>query len=93
MDGRPAVQGRTCLDPETEVVLAAPIYHGDVGDPDTMVDSVTEARVNLSEAGVDVEIDEAVADNRDSSRRHERQTSTRRLPSAERRRQSIRCWT
>jgi transposase len=50
------------IDLESEVVLAAPIYHGDEADVDTMVDSVTEARVNLSEAGVDVEIQEAVAD-------------------------------
>ena len=50
------------VDLETEVVLAAPIYHGDAGDPDTMVDSVMEAQTNLSEAGIDVEIEEAAAD-------------------------------
>ena len=50
------------VDLETEVVLAAPIYHGDVGDPDTMVDSLMEAQTNLSEAGIDVEIKEAPAD-------------------------------
>ena len=50
------------VDLKTEVVLAAPIYPGDVGDPDTMVDSVMEAQTNLSEAGIDVEIEEAAAD-------------------------------
>ena len=43
-------------------MLAAPIYHGDEGDPDTMVDSVMEAQTNLSEAGIEVEIEEAAAD-------------------------------
>jgi transposase len=50
------------VDLETEVVLAAPIYHGDAGDADTMVDSVMDAQTNLSEAGIDVEIEEAVGD-------------------------------
>ena len=42
--------------------MAASIRHADEGDADTMVDSVTEAQMNLSEAGIDVEIEEAVAD-------------------------------
>jgi hypothetical protein len=50
------------VDLKSEVVLAAPVYHGDSGDPDTMVDSVMEAQTNLSEAGLDVEIKEAAAD-------------------------------
>jgi transposase len=50
------------VDLETEIVLAAPIYHGNVGDPDTMVDSLVEAQTNLSEAGIDAEITEAPAD-------------------------------
>jgi transposase len=50
------------VDLESEVVLAAPIYHGNVGDVDTMVDSVMDAQTNLSEAGIDVEIKEAVGD-------------------------------
>jgi transposase len=50
------------VDLDTEVVLAAPIYHGDVGDPDTMVDSTMDAQTNLSEANIDVEIEEAAAD-------------------------------
>ena len=50
------------VDTKTEIVLAAPVYYGDRGDPDTMVDSVMEAQTNLSEAGIDVEIEEAVGD-------------------------------
>lgn len=63
-DGRThlAYKAEHVINLETEVVLAAPIYHADYGDGDTLVDSVVEARVNLSEAGIDVEIDEAVAD-------------------------------
>ena len=50
------------IDLDTEVVLAASIYPADYSDVDTMVDSVVDARVHLTEAGVDVEIKEAVAD-------------------------------
>jgi len=50
------------VDLGSEVVLAVPIYHGDEADVDTMVDSVMDAQTNLSEAGIDVEIEEAVAD-------------------------------
>ena len=57
-----AYKAEHVIDLETEVVLAASIRPADHADVDTMVDSVVEARVNLSEAGVDVEIKEAVAD-------------------------------
>ncbi len=50
------------VDLETELVLAASIRHADEGDADTIVDSVMEAQTNLSEAGIDREIKEAVAD-------------------------------
>lgn len=50
------------IDLKTELVLAAPIYHADAGDTDTLVDSVMEAQFNLQAAGVDVEIEEAVGD-------------------------------
>jgi transposase len=57
-----AYKAEHVVDLKTELVLAASIRHADEGDVDTMVDSVVEARVNLSEAGIDVEIEEAVAD-------------------------------
>lgn len=63
-DGRThlAYKAEHVIDLETELVLAAPIYHADTGDADTLVDSVMEAQTNLSEAGIDVEIEEAVGD-------------------------------
>ena len=57
-----AYKAEHVIDIETEVVLAASIRHADEGDADTMVDSVMDAQTNLSEAGIDVEIEEAVAD-------------------------------
>lgn len=50
------------VDLETEAVLAAEIYTADTGDTDTLVDSVMEAQVHLNEAGIDANIEEAVAD-------------------------------
>ena len=63
-DGRThlAYKAEHVIDLETELVLAASIRHADEGDPDTLVDSVMEAQTNLSEAKLDVEIEEAVAD-------------------------------
>jgi transposase len=57
-----AYKAEHVVDLKTELVLAASIRHADEGDADTMVDSVLEAQMNLSEAGVDVKIEEAVAD-------------------------------
>jgi len=57
-----AYKAEHVVDLKTELVVAASIRPADEGDVDTMVDSIVEARVNLSEAGVDVEIQEAVAD-------------------------------
>jgi transposase len=63
-DGRThlAYKAEHVIDLKSEVVLAVPIYHADVSDKDTLVDSVMEAQTNLSEAGIDVEIEEAAAD-------------------------------
>ena len=57
-----AYKAEHVIDLDTEVVLAASIYPANYSDVDTMVDSVVDARVHLTEAGVDVEIKEAVAD-------------------------------
>ncbi len=57
-----AYKAEHVVDLDTELVLAASIRHADEGDADTMVDSVMEAQTNLSEAGIAVEIKEAVAD-------------------------------
>lgn len=57
-----AYKAEHVVDLKTELVLATSIRYADEGDADTMVDSVMEAQTNLSEAGVAVEIKEAVAD-------------------------------
>jgi transposase len=57
-----AYKAEHVIDLETEVVLAASIRPANEADVDTMVDSVMEAQTNLTEAGIDVEITEAVAD-------------------------------
>ncbi len=57
-----AYKAEHVVDLDTELVLAASIRHADDGDADTMVDSVMEAQMNLREAAIEVEIQEAVAD-------------------------------
>jgi transposase len=63
-DGRTHLAYKTehVVDLETEMVLAAEFYTADCADTDTLVDSVMEAQTHLNEAGVDAEIEEAVAD-------------------------------
>jgi transposase len=63
-DGRThlAYKAEHVIDLDTELVLAASIHHADEGDADTLVDSVMDAQMNLSVAGTDTEIAEAVAD-------------------------------
>jgi transposase len=57
-----AYKAEHVVDLETEVVLAASIRPANDADVETLVDSVVEAQTNLSEAGIEVEIEEAVAD-------------------------------
>jgi transposase len=63
-DGRThlAYKAEHVVDLDTELVLAASIRHADEGDADTLTDSVMEAQTHLSEAGIDTQIEEAVAD-------------------------------
>lgn len=63
-DGRThlAYKAEHVIDLETELVLAAEIRHADEGDTATLVDSVMAAQTHLSEAGIETEIEEAVAD-------------------------------
>jgi hypothetical protein len=63
-DGRThlAYKAEHVVDLKSDVVLAAEIYGADRGDAETMVDSVLEAVVNLSEAGIESGIDEVAAD-------------------------------
>jgi transposase len=57
-----AYKAEHVVDLKTELVLAASIHHADEGDAETIVDNVMEAQTNLSEAGIDAQIEEAVAD-------------------------------
>jgi IS5 family transposase len=63
-DGRThlAYKAEHVVDLKSDLVLAAEIYEADRGDAETMVDSVLEAVVNLSEAGIESGIDEVAAD-------------------------------
>jgi transposase len=63
-DGRThlAYKAEHVIDLESEVVLAASIRPADHADVDTLVDSVVEAQVNLTAAGVEAKIEEVVGD-------------------------------
>jgi hypothetical protein len=63
-DGRThlAYKAEHVIDLDTELVVGASIQHANVGDADTLVDSVVEAQTHLREAGTDAEIEEVVAD-------------------------------
>jgi transposase len=63
-DGRThlAYKAEHVVDLKSDLVLAAEIYEADRGDTQTMVDSVLEAVINLSEAGSEAGIDEVAAD-------------------------------
>ncbi|WP_145283642.1 transposase [Pirellulimonas nuda] len=63
-DGRThlAYKAEHVVDIETELILAAEVYHGDHSDTKTLCDSVMEAQTHLSEAGLEAQIEEAVAD-------------------------------
>ncbi|WP_231954155.1 transposase [Pirellulimonas nuda] len=63
-DGRThlAYKAEHVVDIDTELILAAEVYHGDHSDTKTLCDSVMEAQTHLSEAGLEAQIEEAVAD-------------------------------
>jgi transposase len=63
-DGRThlAYKAEHVVDLKSDLVLAAEIYEADRGDTRTMVDSVLEAVINLSGAGIAAGIDEVAAD-------------------------------
>jgi transposase len=63
-DGRThlAYKAEHVVDLESEILLAAEILPADHADPQTLVDSVLEAQINLQEAGSAAEITEVAAD-------------------------------
>jgi transposase len=63
-DGRTHLKykAENAVDLDTEVILAAEVYHGDCGDTLTIEDTVMAAQTHLNEAKTDCEIKEVVAD-------------------------------
>jgi len=63
-DGRTHLAYKTehAVDLESDLVLAAPVYHADESDTQTLPQTLTMAQVNLILAGSDEEIKDAVAD-------------------------------
>jgi transposase len=57
-----AYKAEHTVDLDSEFVLAASVHAADQADPATLVDSVLQAQVNLTLAGSEQEIEEAVAD-------------------------------
>lgn len=57
-----AYKAEHVIDLDTEIILAAEIYHGDQHDAATLEDSVVQAQVNQQAAGSEQEIENAVAD-------------------------------
>lgn len=55
-------KAENAVDLETEIIVAAEVYHGDVGDTKTIEDTVNTAKTNLREANTGCEVKEVVAD-------------------------------
>ena len=55
-------KAENAVDLETEVIVAAEVYHGNVGDTSTIEDTVNTAQTHLREAGTGCEVKEVVAD-------------------------------
>jgi len=54
-DGRTrlAYKAEHAIDLESELIVAAEVYHGDHGDPQTLGDTAMAARTHLAEAGLE----------------------------------------
>ena len=57
-----AYKAEHAVDLDSELIVAAEIYHADQADPQTLEDSVQQAQTNLHEAGSDTVIREVPAD-------------------------------
>jgi transposase len=57
-----AYKAEHVVDLESEIIVAAEIYHADQADTQTLEDSVQQAQTNLREAGSEIEIKDVVAD-------------------------------
>lgn len=57
-----AYKAEHVVDLESDIILAAEVYHADQGDTHTLEDSVNHAQTNQREAGSDVPIEDVAAD-------------------------------
>ena len=55
-------KAENAVDLESEVIVAAEVYNGNVGDTSTIEDTVNTAQTHLREAGTECEVKEVVAD-------------------------------
>ena len=55
-------KAENAVDLESEVIVAAEVYHGNAGDTSTIEDTVNTAQTRLRDAGTECEIKEVVAD-------------------------------
>ena len=58
-----AYKAEHVVDLETEIIVAAEIYHADEHDTVTLEDSVVQAQVNQHDAGCEAEVKDVVADS------------------------------
>ena len=63
-DGRTHLKykAENAVDLDSEIILAAEVYHGDCGDTSTIEDTVVEAQTHLWQAETGCDIEEVVAD-------------------------------
>ena len=57
-----AYKAEHVVDLDSDLVLAAEVYHADQADSSTLLDSVRSAQINLARAGQRADIEEVVAD-------------------------------
>jgi transposase len=63
-DGRThlAYKAEHAMDMDTDLVVAAEVFHADEGDPSTLLPTVVQSQVNMTLSGSEAEIKDAVAD-------------------------------
>ena len=57
-----AYKAEHAVDLDTEMIVAAEIYHADYGDTQTLEDTVNTAQLHLQESGSEVQVTDVVAD-------------------------------
>jgi transposase len=57
-----AYKAEHAVDLDTEMIVAAEVYHADQADTHTLEDTVNTAQLNLVESGSDVEVTDVIAD-------------------------------